>query len=95
MILPCDIFSGSEMTHDLNFYFVFDLFLVICSEVFCFTFLTFYLLFLGAMYELLVAKPEQEQKLLTAISNKLGDPNRKVASRASYLLGQLGMFVTV
>jgi len=43
----------------------------------------------GTMYELLAAKPEQEQRLLTAIVNKLGDPNRKVASRASYLLGQL------
>ena len=45
------------------------------------------------MYELLAAKPEQEQRLLTAIVNKLGDPNRKVASRASYLLGQLGLLM--
>ena len=47
----------------------------------------------GTMYELLAAKPEQEQRLLTAIVNKLGDPNRKVASRASYLLGQLGLLM--
>ncbi|XP_065069004.1 CCAAT/enhancer-binding protein zeta-like [Rhopilema esculentum] len=43
----------------------------------------------GILYELLAMKPEQEQKLLTAIINKLGDPTRKVASRVCYLLGQL------
>ena len=46
----------------------------------------------GTLYELLAMKPEQEQKLLTAIINKLGDPTRKVASRVCYLLGQLGLF---
>eukprot|EP00794_Sanderia_malayensis_P020332 gene20332-22332_t len=43
----------------------------------------------GAFYELLAMKPELEQKLLTLIVNKLGDPYRKVASRAIYLLSQL------
>ena len=44
---------------------------------------------LQAMYELLVRKPEGEAKLLTALVNKLGDPNRKIASRAGYLMAQL------
>eukprot|EP00775_Hariotina_reticulata_P010046 gene10046-10202_t len=37
----------------------------------------------------LSAKPEAEQALLSALINKLGDPSRKLASDASYLLGQL------
>jgi ribosome biogenesis protein MAK21 len=37
-------------------------------------------------YALLAAKPELESKLLMLIVNKLGDPSRKVASRASYVL---------
>jgi ribosome biogenesis protein MAK21 len=38
---------------------------------------------------LLKSKPEQERRLLSALVNKLGDPERKVASNASYLLSSL------
>jgi ribosome biogenesis protein MAK21 len=38
---------------------------------------------------LLSTKPEGEARLLAALVNKLGDPSRKVASNAGYLLGQL------
>jgi ribosome biogenesis protein MAK21 len=41
------------------------------------------------MYEMLVKKPEAEARLLSGITNKLGDPSRKIASNAGYLLGQL------
>ncbi|PGG99901.1 hypothetical protein AJ79_08383 [Helicocarpus griseus UAMH5409] len=41
------------------------------------------------VYELLKDKPEQESNLLRLLVNKLGDPNKKIASRASYLLLQL------
>ncbi|KAI5289488.1 hypothetical protein KEM54_003787 [Ascosphaera aggregata] len=41
------------------------------------------------VYELLKEKPEQEANLLRLLVNKLGDPHRKIASRASYLLLQL------
>ena len=41
------------------------------------------------VYELLKEKPEQESNLLRLLINKLGDPIKKVASRASYLLMQL------
>lgn len=41
------------------------------------------------MYELLAAKPEGEAKLLSGLVNKLGDPNRKIASKAGFLLAQL------
>lgn len=41
------------------------------------------------VYELLKEKPEQEANLLRLLVNKLGDPNKKIASRASYLLLQL------
>ncbi|OJD28055.1 hypothetical protein ACJ73_00538 [Blastomyces percursus] len=41
------------------------------------------------VYELLKEKPEQETNLLRLLVNKLGDPNKKIASRASYLLLQL------
>jgi ribosome biogenesis protein MAK21 len=44
---------------------------------------------LKASYELLAAKPELEVKLLTILVNKLGDPNRKVASKSGYLLSCL------
>ncbi|ORX55432.1 CBF-domain-containing protein [Piromyces finnis] len=44
---------------------------------------------ISTIYELLVAKPEQEKNLLTLLVNKLGDTNRKLASKASYLLSQL------
>lgn len=41
------------------------------------------------VYELLKEKPEQESNLLRLLVNKLGDRNKKIASRASYLLLQL------
>ncbi|KAG5980027.1 hypothetical protein E4U55_004460 [Claviceps digitariae] len=41
------------------------------------------------VYGLLKEKPEQESNLLTLMVNKLGDRDRKIASRASYLLLQL------
>lgn len=41
------------------------------------------------VYELLREKPEQESNLLRLLVNKLGDPSKKIASRASYLLLQL------
>jgi ribosome biogenesis protein MAK21 len=41
------------------------------------------------VYELLKEKPEQEANLLRLLVNKLGDPDRKIASRTSYLLLQL------
>ncbi|KAL2652822.1 hypothetical protein R1flu_020950 [Riccia fluitans] len=44
---------------------------------------------LKSVYELLKSKPEQERRLLSTIVNKLGDPERKVASNASYLLSCL------
>ncbi|KAJ7521119.1 hypothetical protein O6H91_19G038900 [Diphasiastrum complanatum] len=44
---------------------------------------------LKTVFELLKAKPEQERTLLSALINKLGDPERKVSSTASYLLSCL------
>jgi ribosome biogenesis protein MAK21 len=44
---------------------------------------------LKAAFELLAAKPEAEARLLRLLVNKLGDPNRKVASKAGYLLSCL------
>ncbi len=41
------------------------------------------------VYELLREKPEQEANLLRLLVNKLGDPEKKIASRTSYLLLQL------
>ncbi|KAL4421400.1 hypothetical protein ABPG75_010691 [Micractinium tetrahymenae] len=41
------------------------------------------------MYELLSGKPEGEAKLLAALVNKLGDPDRKLASKVGYLLTRL------
>lgn len=38
---------------------------------------------------LLARKPEGEAKLLSALVNKLGDPDRKLASKAGYLMAQL------
>ncbi len=35
---------------------------------------------------LLTARPEREQELLSAIINKLGDPDKKVSSKVVYLL---------
>lgn len=41
------------------------------------------------VFELLKEKPEQEANLLRLLVNKLGDPSKKISSRASYLLLQL------
>jgi len=41
------------------------------------------------VWELLKEKPEQEENLLRLLINKLGDTDKKIASRASYLLLQL------
>ncbi|KNE68941.1 hypothetical protein AMAG_19937, partial [Allomyces macrogynus ATCC 38327] len=41
------------------------------------------------LLDLLVARPEQEQNLLKLLVNKLGDLERKIAAKASYLLHQL------
>ncbi|KAI1004291.1 Ribosome biogenesis protein [Podosphaera aphanis] len=41
------------------------------------------------VYELLRDKPEQEANLLRLLVNKLGDPDKKISSRASYLILQL------
>ncbi|KAK4635692.1 Ribosome biogenesis protein NOC1 [Fulvia fulva] len=41
------------------------------------------------VWELLKEKPEQEENLLRLLVNKLGDTERKIASRASHLLLQL------
>ncbi|KAI5063062.1 hypothetical protein GOP47_0021609 [Adiantum capillus-veneris] len=44
---------------------------------------------LKTIYELLKSKPEQERRLLSALVNKLGDPERKIASNAGYYLSCL------
>ncbi|KAI9013158.1 CBF/Mak21 family-domain-containing protein [Gaertneriomyces semiglobifer] len=41
------------------------------------------------IHDLLTAKPEQEQNLLALLINKLGDTEKKVASKSAYLLNQL------
>ncbi|POS87128.1 hypothetical protein EPUL_000721 [Erysiphe pulchra] len=41
------------------------------------------------VYELLRDKPEQEANLLRLLVNKIGDPDRKIASRTSFLILQL------
>lgn len=41
------------------------------------------------LFDLLCAKPENEGQLLAMLVNKLGDPEKKVASLASYCLTQL------
>ena len=41
------------------------------------------------MYDLICRKSEAEARLLPALVNKLGDPSRKIASKAGYLLSQL------
>jgi ribosome biogenesis protein MAK21 len=48
---------------------------------------------LGTVFDLLVQRPEQEQTLLSLLVNKLGDPERKVASRSSFYLLKLGRSV--
>ena len=42
-----------------------------------------------AFLDLLIANPEQEQTLLARLVNKLGDPVRGVAAKATYQLGKL------
>jgi ribosome biogenesis protein MAK21 len=44
---------------------------------------------LSCVYELLVAKPEQEKNLLSLLVNKLGDLDKKTASKSVHLLSQL------
>eukprot|EP00842_Homolaphlyctis_polyrhiza_P005964 jgi/Hompol1/6369/HPOL_004958-RA len=44
---------------------------------------------LGTIFELLSSKPEQEQNLLTLLMNKLGDLDRKIATKTVHLLSQL------
>ncbi|OXB54203.1 hypothetical protein ASZ78_007993, partial [Callipepla squamata] len=44
---------------------------------------------LAAAHELLCNKPEQEKLLLVQLVNKLGDPQNKIATKASYLLETL------
>jgi ribosome biogenesis protein MAK21 len=44
---------------------------------------------IGTLYALLSGKPELERRLLSSLVNKLGDPDRKAASRLAHLLGQL------
>lgn len=44
---------------------------------------------LMTVYELLSSRPEQEKALLTQLVNKLGDPDYKMAAKASYLLETL------
>uniref|UniRef100_A0A8B9IBL7 CCAAT/enhancer-binding protein zeta n=1 Tax=Anser brachyrhynchus TaxID=132585 RepID=A0A8B9IBL7_9AVES len=44
---------------------------------------------LAAAHELLCNKPEQEKFLLVQLVNKLGDPQNKIATKASYLLETL------
>ncbi|NXG90551.1 CEBPZ protein, partial [Stercorarius parasiticus] len=44
---------------------------------------------LAVSHELLCNKPEQEKVLLVQLINKLGDPQNKIASKASYLLETL------
>uniref|UniRef100_UPI00358E36B5 CCAAT/enhancer-binding protein zeta isoform X2 n=1 Tax=Myxine glutinosa TaxID=7769 RepID=UPI00358E36B5 len=41
---------------------------------------------MAAAYELLCSKPEQEKAFLALLVNKLGDPDVKLATKASYLL---------
>ncbi|XP_071595251.1 CCAAT/enhancer-binding protein zeta [Heliangelus exortis] len=44
---------------------------------------------LAVAHELLCTKPEQEKVLLVQLVNKLGDPQNKIATKASYLLETL------
>ena len=46
--------------------------------------------FFQVLLALLVAKPEQEQRLLSGLVNKLGDPERKIAANVAHLLALLG-----
>jgi ribosome biogenesis protein MAK21 len=42
-----------------------------------------------AMHELLLKKPEKEKRLLAMLTNKLGDPDRKIGANVVFLLQQL------
>ncbi|KAK9809457.1 hypothetical protein WJX73_009608 [Symbiochloris irregularis] len=42
-----------------------------------------------ALGRLLAAKPEQEARILAALVNKLGDPSRKLASKAAFLMSEV------
>ena len=53
------------------------------------TFNRFSLGFAGVVFDLLVEKPEREDKLLEMMVNKLGDPEKKVASKACGYLVRL------
>lgn len=44
---------------------------------------------LGHVFDLLYQRPEQEKLLLSQLVNKLGDPHRKVASKAVMFLLKL------
>ncbi|CAH1791855.1 unnamed protein product, partial [Owenia fusiformis] len=44
---------------------------------------------IGTMFELLSSNPEQEKILLSMLVNKLGDPDRKLASQAAHFLTKL------
>ena len=44
---------------------------------------------IGTLYALLSGVPELERRLLASLVNKLGDPEKKAASRLAHLLGQL------
>ncbi|XP_015115326.1 CCAAT/enhancer-binding protein zeta [Diachasma alloeum] len=43
----------------------------------------------GVMTDLLISNPEQEQKILDFLVNKIGDPKSKVASKAVFCLNKL------
>lgn len=45
---------------------------------------------IAAIFDLLAGKPEQEKRLLSALVNKLGDPDYKTAAHCSHLLTKLG-----
>jgi len=45
---------------------------------------------LGVVFDLLYRRPEREQELLTQLVNKLGDPVKKVGSKASFFLLKFG-----
>ena len=45
---------------------------------------------LGVVFDLLYRRPEGEKELLSQVVNKLGDPVKKVASKASFFLLKFG-----
>ena len=48
---------------------------------------------LGHVFDLLFQRPEQEQLLLGQLVNKLGDPQRKVASKSVMFVLKLREFL--